>query len=269
MHTYLFLLLLHFFPLWLIYLFTVKASDLSTLSTLSFYISLLFSFVTHTPEYSYYTYCLSPRHPVLLLLYPILYISHPLSDLMKGCFADNFSCLWSSQCFCSCCCSFMLLLSNKPNEPVYTILNLKIFFSARCLSSLDRIGSFIYPIILKMMKQLLPRKKLKDLQQSKLALSHSETKWLSNWWIFPLGDQWNFRFTLKWKNYHLQSILYTFLHISFLEGISNKHYLFIYKNDTCQAWLNAKLCKCHWEFWKYLITKFTMVSMGFKGLAIF
>lgn len=146
---------------------------------------------------------------------------------------------------------------------------LRTFFSVRCLSSLYHIRSFIYSVLLKMMKQLFPRKKtLKDLHQSKLGLSHSETKWLSNWWIFLLGDQWNFRFTLKWKNYYLQNPLYTFLHVSFLEGISNKHYLFIYKNDTCQAWLNAKLYKCHWEFWKYLVTKFTLVSMGFRGLAI-
>lgn len=198
----------------------------STLYTRSYCISLHLNVVTHTPEHSYhYTYHLSPRHPVLLLLYPILYVSQPLSDLLKGHFAVNFSSLWSSQCFCSCCCSFMLLLSNKPNEPVYTILKfLKTFFSARCLSSLYHIRSFIYSILSKMMKQLFPREKLKDLHQSKLGLSYGETKWLSNWWIFPLGDQWNFRFPLKWKNYYLQNTLYTFFHISFLEGISNKHY---------------------------------------------
>lgn len=43
-HAYLLLWLLWLFsPLWLTYLFTVKASDLFTLYTLSFYISLLFS----------------------------------------------------------------------------------------------------------------------------------------------------------------------------------------------------------------------------------
>lgn len=173
--------------------------NFSTLYNLSYCISLLLSAVTLTPEGSYHhAYQLSSRHPVLLFLYPIPYKSHPVSDLMKGCFALNFSGLWSSRCFCSCCCSFMLLLSNKPNEPAYKILKFfKTFFSARCFSSLYRTSSFIYSVLLKRMKQLFPREKLKHLYLSELELSQSKTKWLNNQWIFPLSDQWNFRFTLK------------------------------------------------------------------------
>lgn len=51
-------------------------------------------------------------------------------------FAGNFYNLRSSQCFCPWCCSFMLILSSKPSESVYTILNFfKAFFWVRCLSS--------------------------------------------------------------------------------------------------------------------------------------
>lgn len=144
----------------------------------------------------------------------------------------------------------------------------KRFFSARCLSFLYHMRSFIYFIILKNYETTVSWGKTERSTSTQVGLSHDEAKWLSNWWCFPLSDQWKFRFTLEQKKISSPKYIVYILYISFLEGINSKCYLFIYRNDMCQTWLNIKLYKWHWEFWKYLLTQFTMVFKEFKGLAI-